>query len=113
MLGVWHAWARETPRGCFSSLYGCSEQTRFSGLFLRKLALDPLMTFGRLDLTVLLELGMVDSIVGDDHTMTVKCSTRDPLDGFLILIFSFLLATISCDFLSKMCNKNNDKEICK
>ena len=99
--------------GCFFSLYGCSDRTRVSGLFLRELALDPLMTFGRLDLTVLLALGTVTGTVGDDRTMVVKCSVRAPLDGFLILIFSFLLAVISCDFLSKICNKNNDKEICK
>ena len=71
------------------------------------------MTFGRLDLTVLLALGTVTGTVGDDRTKVVKCSARSSLDGFLILIFSFLLAAISCDFLSKICNKNNDKEICK
>ena len=67
-------------RGCFSSLYGRNDRTRVSGLFLRELALDPLMTFGRLDLTVLLALGTVAGTVGDDRTMTVKCSARAPLD---------------------------------
>ena len=99
--------------GCFFSLYGCCDQTRVSGVFLRELALDPLMTFGRLDLMVLLALGTVAGTVGDDRPMTVKCSARAPLNGFLILIFSFLLAVISCDFLSRICNKNNDKVICK
>ena len=71
------------------------------------------MTFGRLDLTVLPSLGTVAGTVGDERTMTVKCSARAPLNGFLILIFFFLLATISCDFLSRICNKNNHTEICK
>ena len=44
------------PRGRFFFLYGCNDRTRVSGLFLRELALGPLMTFGRLDLTVLLNL---------------------------------------------------------
>ena len=87
--------------GCFFSLYGCSDRTRVLGLFLRELALDPLMTFGRLDLMVLLPLGTV----GDDRTKVVKCSERASHDGFLILIFSFLLAAISCDFLSKTATK--------
>ena len=104
---------RLTPRGCFSSLYGYSDRTRVSGLFLRELALDPLMTFGRLELTMLLVLGTVAGTVGDDRTMTIKCPARASLNGFLILIFSFLLAAISYDFLSKICSKNNDKEICK
>ena len=59
------------------------------------------MTFGQLDLKVLLALGMVADPVGDDSTKVVKCSARASLGGFLILIFSFLLAAISCDFLSK------------
>ena len=71
------------------------------------------MTFGRLDLTVLLALGTVAGTVGDDHTKVVKCSVRAPLECFLILIFSFLLAMIFSDFLSNICNKNNDTEICK
>ena len=45
--------------------------------------------------------------------LVVKCSARASLNGFLILIFSFLLTLISSDFLSNICNKNNDKEICK
>ena len=48
------------------------------------------MTFGQLDSTVLLALGTMTSTVGDDRTMVVKCSARASLDGFLILIFSFL-----------------------
>ena len=95
--------------GYFFSLYGCSDQTRVSGVFLRELALGPLMTFGRFDLTVLLPSGTV----GDDRTEVVKCSARATLDDFLILIFSFLLALISSAFLSNICNKNNDMEICK
>ena len=98
----------------FSLLYmGASKGIRFSDAFLRELALDPLMTFGRLDLTVLLALGTVAGTVGDDRTMTVQCSARAPLNGFLILIFSFLLVAISCDFFSRICNKNNHKDICK
>ena len=97
----------------FFSLYGCSDRTRVSGVFLRELALAPLMTFGRFDLTVLLASGTVAGTVADDHTKVVKCSTRASLDGFLILIFSFLLALISSDFLSNIYNKNYDKEICK
>ena len=45
---------------------------------------------------MLLALGTVIGTVGDDRTKVVKCSARASLDGFLILIFSFLLATISC-----------------
>ena len=71
------------------------------------------MTFARFDLTVLLAFGTVAGMVGDDRTVVVKCSVRAALDDFLILIFSFLLALISSDFLSNICNKNNDKEICK
>ena len=70
------------------------------------------MTFGRFDLTVLLASGTVAGTVGDDRTVVVKCSARAPLDDFLILIFSFLLVPISSNFLSNICNKNNDKEIC-
>ena len=80
------------------------------GAFLRELALGPLMTFGRFDLTVLLASGTVAGTVADD---VVKCSARAALDDFLNLIFSFLLALISSDFLSNNCNKNNDMEICK
>ena len=55
--------------GCFFSLYGCSDRTRVSGVFLRELALDPLMTFDQLDLTsVLLPLGTVAGTVGVDRT---------------------------------------------
>ena len=86
--------------GCFFSLYGCSEWTRVSGTFLHELALSPLMTFGRFDLTVLLACGTVAGMVGVYRTMLVKCSARAALDDFLILIFSFLLALISSDFLS-------------
>lgn len=57
--------------------------------------------------------GTVAGTVGDDRTEVVKCSAKEALDDFLILIFSFLLARISSDFLSNICNKNNDKEICK
>ena len=96
--------------GCFFSLYGCNDRTRVSGLFLCELALDP---FGRLDLMVLLALGTVTGTVGDDRTKVVKRSARATLDGFLVLIFSFLLALISSDFVSNICNKNNDNEICK
>ena len=71
------------------------------------------MTFGRFDLTVLLASGTVAGTVGVDRTGLVKCFARAALDDFLILIFSFLLALISNDFLSNNCNKNNDTEICK
>ena len=111
-LGVECLGGRESL-GCFFSLYGCSDRTRVSGVFLRELALGPLMTFGRFDLTVLLASGTVVGTVGDDHTKLVKFSARTALDDFLILIFSFLLALISSDFLSNICNKNDDTEICK
>ena len=71
------------------------------------------MTFGRFDLTVLLASGTVAGMVGVHRPKVVKCSARAALDDFLILIFSFLLALISSDFLSNNCNKNNDMEICK
>ena len=71
------------------------------------------MTFGRFDLTVLLAFGTVAGTVGDDRTGLVKCATRAALIDFPILIFSFLLALISSDFLSNICNKNNDMEIYK
>ena len=99
--------------GCFSSLYGCSKWNRVSGIFLRELALGPLMTFGRFDLMVLLASGTVSGMVGTDRTELVKCAPRAALIDFLILIFSFLLALISSDFLSNICNKNNYTEICK
>ena len=98
---------------CFFSLYGCCDRTRVSGAFLRELALGPLMTFGRFDLTVLLACGTVAGTVVSDRTELVKCSARAALVDFLILIFSFLLALISNDFLANNCNKNNDMEICK
>ena len=97
----------------FLLLICCSDRTRVSRVFLRELALGPLMTFGRFDLTVLLASGMVAGTVGDDRTMVLKCSARASLDGFLILIFYFLLALFSSDFLSNICNKNNDKKIYK
>ena len=71
------------------------------------------MTFGRVDLTVLLASGTVADTVGVYRTRLVKCSARAALIDFLIFIFSFLLALISSDFLSNICNKNNDTEICK
>ena len=99
--------------GCFFSLYGCCDRTRVSGAFLRELALGPLMTFGRFDLTVLLAYGTVASTVGVDHTEVVKCSARAALYCFMILISSSLLVLISSDFLSNISNKNNDRDICK
>ena len=63
------------------------------------------MTFGRLDLTVLLALGTVTGTVGDDHTMVVKCSARAALIDFMILIFFSLLALIASDFLSNIYKK--------
>ena len=83
------------------------------GAFLRELALGPLMTFGRFDLTVLLASGTVAGTVGVYRTGLVECSARAALDDFLILIFSFLLALISSDFLFNICNKINDMEVCK
>ena len=92
---------------------GCSEWTRVLDVFLRELVLDPLMTFRRFDLTVLLASGTVGSTVGTDRTGLVKCAPKAALIDFLILISSFPLALISSDFLSNICNKNNDMEICK
>ena len=69
------------------------------------------MIFCRFDLTVLLASGMVAGTVGDDRTRLVKCFARSDFIDFPILIFSFLLALISSDFLSNICNKNNDTEI--
>ena len=83
------------------------------GVFFRELALDPLMTFVRFDLTVLLASGTVSITVGTDRTGPVKCAAKVALIDFLILISSFLLALISSDFLSNICKKNNDTEICK
>ena len=83
------------------------------GVFLHELALGPLMTFGWFDLTVQMAPGTVGSMVGTDRTEVVKCAPRAALIDFLILIFSFLLALISSDFMSSICNKNNDMEICK
>ena len=68
--------------GCFFSLYGCNERTRVLGLFLREFALDPLMTFGRLDLTVVLALGTATSMV----VITVSWSLND-LRGLLLVVF--------------------------
>ena len=99
--------------GCFFSLYGCNDWTRVSGVFLRELALGPLMTFGWFDLTVEMAPGTVRGTVGTDRTVVVKCAPKEASIDFLIFILPFLLAPIFSDFLSNICNKNNDMEICK
>ena len=70
---------------CFFSLYGCCDRTRVLGAFLRELALGPLMTFDRFDLSVLLQVvrRLVRSVMAVPRSLNA-------LRGQLLMIFRSL-----------------------